>query len=287
MMSMLDDPGIKQDIANLEQKKLLLKQVIDVARALETMNEGLDSVLNLEVHSKDMPQGALDLFGTISEHIKSLPTARIQEYQANLERLVQGQLQQILAFAGIDFARDDAIELLTLSTEDQPRTALDLLTEFKRTAQTTLSLRVLLRKRGVQTAGTRLSVPRATLEAQVERLQAEEARQRVRVDEKIVDMQSDVERMIANPAYPDGMKQLLGEVLDGLRHDRERLRAGAPLASLDFIAGTEEIVAAPVEELTAPAPAVQQADDPAPRSFTDRASRWLNSPWDVSWEDLR
>jgi hypothetical protein len=286
-MPMLDDPAIKEDIASLEQKKLLLQQVLDVARAIETMNEGLDSVLNLEVHSKDMPQGALALFATISEHIKSLPTARIQEYQANLERLVQGQLQQILAFAGIDFERDDAIELLTLSTEDQPRTPLELLTEFKRTAQTTLSLRVLLRKRGVQTAGTPLPVPRAALEAQVERLQAEEARQRVRVDEKIVDMQSDIERMIANPAYPDGMKQLLGEVLDGLRHDRDRLRNGAPLASLDFVNGTEEIVAAPVEAMPASAPGERPADEPAPRSFTDRASRWLNSPWDVSWEDIR
>lgn len=287
MMSMFDDPGIKQDITRLEQKKLLLQQVIDVARALETMNEGLDSVLNLEVHSRDMPQDALDLFGTISEHIKSLPTARIQEYQANLERIVQVQLQQILEFAGIDFARDDAIELLTLSTEDEPRTPLDLLNEFRRTAQTTLSLRVLLRKRGVQTGGTRLAVPRDALEAQVERLQAEEARQRVRVDEKMVDMRNDVEAMIANPAYPKGMKQLLGEVLEGLVHDHARLRNGAPLASLSFVTGSEEIVATPVDEAPDPDPANAGADEPEQRSFTDRASRWLNSPWDVSWDDLR
>ena len=292
MIPAFDDPQLTSDIARIEQKREVLQQIIEIAKAIENMQESLDSVLTLGLPSADMPECALALYETVSENLKSLPVNKLKEYQQNLERIVKNQLNTILGYAGVDFESDDGVELLTLSSDGGGQSPLDLLEDFRRTAQTTVSLRVLLRKRGVATPGSQLPVPKKVIEHQLEDLKVQEGRQRERVKEKIGEMRDDIQGMIDNPAYPEGMKAMLHGVQDNLTADLQRLEAGAALNQLSFVAETEEIVATDlaaadtgieVEEIE-----IQALDDPSEKpGLSQVASRWLNSPWDVSWEEAK
>lgn len=287
MIPAFDNPDLTSDIAKIEEKREVLQQVIDIARAIENMQESLDSVLTLGLPSQDMPAHAMALYETVSENLKSLPVNKIKEYQENLEKIVRNQLNTILGYAGVDFDSDEDVEVLTLSSGSTGQTALDLLEDFRRTAQTTVSLRVLLRKRGVATPGAQLSVPKTVIENQLAELKVQEQQQRKKVEHKIEEMRNDIQVMIENPAYPENMKTMLRGVQQNLTADIDRLQKGAPLNRLSLVVDTEEIVASGVVEEAEEIEIHGVEEEGKKAGLTHLASRWLNSPWDVSWDDVK
>ena len=213
---------------------------------------------------------------------------KIKEYLANLERIIKNQLGRILQFSGVDFSSDEAVETLYLTSDESEQSPLQLLEDFRRTAQTAVSLRVLLRKRGVATPGSALPVQKQIIHQQLEQLDAQEKQQRGKIKLKIVEMKDDISHMINNPAYPEGMKKILREVQANLTKDLQSLERGAPLSTLSFVTDADELTGLEeeqpeVEEITLTA----LPEEAEKTGFSAAASRWLNSPWEVSWEQIK
>jgi hypothetical protein len=278
---------MQNDIAKLEGKRKILQQIVEITNALESMQESLNAVLVLGVASKDLPEDALNLYSSLSDSLRNLPIKQVQLYYANLETLIKSQLETILHYSGLDYSRDENIEFISLSSGDEEDTTspLNMLDEFKRTAQTAVSMRVLLRKRGVPTPGATIPVSPEVIKKQLVDLDNQEKQQRQKAEKKIDEMKADVTNMLDNPQYPEGMKEVLKGVISSLDQDKKLLQSGASLSKLSFVAEAEEIVdveGLAVEEsikITAVAEPVENS------GFSERASRWLNSPWDVSWKD--
>ena len=278
--------SMQNDIANLEDKRRILQQIVDITNAIESMQDSLNAVLVLGVSSKEIPEKALNLYSSLSDSLRNLPVKQIKVYFDNLEAIIKSQLEKILHYSGLDFSDGEEIEFISLSSEEAKENPLDLLDEFKRTAQTAVSLRVLLRKRGVPTPGSAIPIAPEVIKKQLVELDNQEQQQRAKAEQKIDEMQADVENMLANPDYPDGMKDILKGVVSNLQRDKKLLSSGASLSKLSFVAESHEIVG--VEEI-----AVEESievteleeTDPA-MGFSDVASRWLNSPWDVSWKEI-
>ncbi|MEJ2591049.1 MAG: hypothetical protein P8178_06575 [Candidatus Thiodiazotropha sp.] len=289
MQPLPPDDELKNDISRIEQKRQLLERIVDITHAIENMQASLNAVLVLGVASKDLPADALNLYSSLSASLCNLPVKQIERYYDNLEILIRKQLNRILEYAGLDFPEDDGVEFITLSSTRDGVDPLELLDAFKRTAQTAVSLRVLLRKRGVATPGAAIPVSPQVIRQQLVRLEEQEQIQRTRIKHKIVEMQEDVRRMIDNPAYPAGMQAMLREVVGNLQQDLDQLARGAPVDRLSFVAEMQEIVpveaqAVEMEEITIEAPAPVSAET---SGFSGKAMRWLNSPWDVGWDDLQ
>jgi hypothetical protein len=286
-----DNQALKQDVTALEQKRQILEQIVDITRAIESMQESLNAVLVMGVASKELPEEALKLYSSISGSLRNLPINRVKEYHANLELIVRKQLNTILNYSGIDFSSDEEVEFITLSSDDDAQSPVEMLNAFKRTAQTAVSLRVLLRKRGVQTPGSALPASADILKQHLSHLDKQESQQRGRIKNQIEGMREDILRMIDNPSYPDAMKAMLHDVAGNLDKDLLLLERGFPVDRLSFVAESETIqVTDPaereVEEITIEG--VAPADELVSQSgFSNAAMRWLNSPWDVSWEDVQ
>ncbi|PVV10045.1 MAG: hypothetical protein B6D77_09040 [gamma proteobacterium symbiont of Ctena orbiculata] len=285
-----DADALQADISSLESKRQILKQIVDITKAIESMQDSLNAVLVLGVDSKDIPEDGLNLYSSLSDSLRNLPVSKIKQYFNNLELIVKGQLEKILRYSGLDYSGDESIEFISLSSDASDANPFDLLDEFKRTAQTAVSLRVLLRKRGVATPGSPIPVSASLIKEQLLHLEAQEGQQRVRAKEKIVEMQDDVKAMLENPNYPDGMKQVLRGVVDNLERDIRLLDKGASLNKLSFVMESEEVLS--VEETNIEVAEVEAIeiggveDEQTDMSFSSAASRWLNSPWDVSWGDI-
>ncbi|MCG7963193.1 MAG: hypothetical protein N0E54_10875, partial [Candidatus Thiodiazotropha taylori] len=230
---------------------------------------------------------ALNLYSSLSDSLRNLPIKQVQLYYSNLETLIKSQLEKIMQYSGLDYSKDENIEFIALSSDDEEasESPLDMLDEFKRTAQTAVSMRVLLRKRGVATPGSTIPVSPEVIKRQLVDLDNQEKQQRKEAGEKIEEMQADVQGMLDNPDYPEGMKEILKGVVSNLEQDKKLLNAGASLCKLSFVAEAEEIVDVQdveVEETIEITGVAEPADE---SDFSERASRWLNSPWDVSWKD--
>ena len=275
----------------MERKRQILEQIVEITRAIECMQESLNAVLVMGVASKDLPEEALRLYSDLSGSLRNLPVNKVKDYYANLEILVRKQLNQILNYSEVDFSDDDQVEFITLSSEPDTPSPVELLNAFKRTAQTAVSLRVLLRKRGVPTPGSALPAPAEQLKRHLQHLNQQEQVQRGRVRHQIEEMRDDIGRMIDNPAYPEAMKAVMRDAVGNLDKDLELLERGAPVDRLSFVAESESFAAAEsdamlVEEIVIEdvAPAAGASARP---NFSETAVRWLNSPWDVSWDDLQ
>jgi hypothetical protein len=277
------------DIANLEDKRKLLQQIVEITKAIEKMQESLNAVLVLGVPSKEMPEKALRFYSALNESLRNLPVKQIKVYYQNLETVIKRQLEKILHYSNKDFSSSDNIEFITLSSErdDSEQNPLDLLDEFKRTAQTAVSLRILLRKRGVQTPGATIPVSPAVIKQQLTELDRQEKIQRTKVEKKINEMQQDLESMLANPAYPEAMKEMFKGVVSNLKRDKKLLQSGAPIKKLSFVVETQEIVGVEefVEEEAIEITGLENEQEQA-MSFSKAASEWLNSPWSVTWKDI-
>jgi hypothetical protein len=296
MTPSIDTKEFREDISKIEQKRQMLEKIVDITRAIESMQESLNAVLVLGVSSQQLPKDALNLYTALSASLRNLPVTKIQQYYANLETLIKRQLGSIMGAAGSDFYAADDIEIITLSSEEEEEDPLAMLDAFKRTAQTAVSLRVLLKKRGVQTAGSALPIEPEAIKQQLSHLETQETHQRGRIKGKIEEMQADLGQMIANPSYPEPMKQMLKEVVANLEQDLVQLARGAPVERLSFLADADDIVAVQAESMletevieveeilidTVPAESATRT-----AGFSRAAARWLNSPWDVSWDEAR
>lgn len=285
MSNLLKESALQEDFSTIEEKRRVLEQIVDIAKAIEHMHDSLESVLILGVSSKEMPEGALNIYSTLSDNLRNLPVNKIKEYLQNLEKIIKNQLEKILHYSGVDFTSDEAIEILYISSDSSEENPLELLEDFKRTAQTAVSLRVLLKKRGVATPGSALPVPQDVIVKQMERLDVQEQKQRTKIKFRIMEMKEDIDKMINNTNYPDGMKELLIGVRCNLENDLDSIESGGELSRLNFTVDAEEITSfkeSSTEEEKTP----QHAEDKKKMGFAGATSRWLNSPWDVTWKDI-
>ena len=283
------DNELQQDIARIDGKRKVLEQIVEITRAIEQMQDSLNAVLILGAPSSELPQEAAKLFQELSGSMQNLPTNQIKDYLKKLQTVINSQLEGILKYSDLDFDADETIEILTMSGDsaDTRATPLDMLNDFKRTSQTAVSLRVLLKKRGVSTDGAVIAVPKEVIDKQYKELEEKEQQQRVKVKGKVEEMKEDINVMIDNPSYPDAMKEVLRGVLDNLDSDIRLVDSGGSLDKLSFVMETQEFGEAVQQEDDVEEIVLETPDETNKRSLANKANEWLNSPWSVSWKDIK
>ena len=283
------DNELQQDIARIDGKRKVLEQIVEITKAIEQMQDSLNAVLILGAPSSELPAEAAKLFQELSGSMQNLPTNQIKDYLKKLQAVINSQLEGILKYSGFDFDSDEAIEILTMSGDsgDTKATPLDMLKDFKRTSQTAVSLRVLLKKRGVSTEGAVISVPKEVIEKQYKVLEEKEQQQRVKVKAKVEEMKDDINTMIDNPSYPDAMKEMLQGVLSNLDGDIKLIESGGNLDKLSFVMETQEFGEAVQQEDDVEEIVLETPDEEKKRGLANKANEWLNSPWSVSWKDIK
>lgn len=280
---------IKKDISDIDDKRKVLEQIVNITTAIEQMQDSLHSCLVLGLPSKEFPKEALQLYKSLSGSIQHLPVSKVKEYLNNLETVINSQLKKILQLSGMNFSSDETVEILFLSSESEENSIIDLLNDFKRTAQTAVSLRVLLKKRGVSTPGSVMPVSREMIQQQLQHLEEEDKQQRSKIKVQIMEMKESLQVMIENPAYPEAMKSMLTGVMDNLENDLHCIDAGGKLEELSFVTENQELTV-PEEQSEEQNQAVQQNEPDSNKqksSLSKAANRWLNSSWDTSWQDVK
>ncbi len=277
---------LRLDLSGIEEKRRALNKIVGIARAIENLHQSLESVLILGASAKKIPEGALSLYKALSDNLQGLPVNTLKEYLVNLDMIVKNQLDKVLHYSGMDFSTDEAIETLYLTSDTSEKNLFDLVEDFKRTAQTAVSLRILLKKRGVSIPGSTLPVSQDAIHQQLNVLETQEQKQRAKIKTKITEMKEDLNAMINNPNYPDKMKELLSAVQGNLDKDLDKLDSGGALSQLSFVVDAEEITSVH-ESSSDEDPIPKPTEEKKEISLAEAANRWLNSPSDVTWKDSR
>ncbi|MCG8428818.1 MAG: hypothetical protein MI754_15800 [Chromatiales bacterium] len=270
----------------IEQRRLLLRRVVAVARAVQQMKKGLKAVLFLGVPADKLPGDVRRFFKGVAGQLKRQSTDKVLDYIERLERLIKQDLDLVIHYSEMDLEQVDEIDL--------PDDTLNLLREFKRRAQTSVSLRMLLQKRGVSVPEPAVSLPVEKIRERLDDLETKEKIQRKKAVEQMRLMQEDLTRMMKEPGYTEEMKKVFSTVIAGLERDLKAIASGISLDKLPF--SFEQVdnprakqpvdyidpAAKPIVEKTA-----EQASEPQQEGFFKRLIRWLNTPWSVTWERIK
>ena len=297
----LSDIESLSSIEMVKGKRQLLKRVVLITRATERMQDSLKAVLILGQPSTDIPEGVLKYYHVLSNKIKQKPTEKINWYLNKLEELIKSNLQGIIDLS----MQEDETLLPGLSSQIEDEysdEAMNLLNDFKRQSQTAVALKILLQQRGVYTSGTTVKESVQQIEGHIERLERRERKQRKQLQQNISEMHADLSSMLGSDQYSDAMKKVFRKVMTDLENDQKIIERGERVDRLQLSfevvetgiknkkveTAEQQQVATETEEYLEEFDQIEASEKTSTKaSFLKTLYRWLNTPWNVKWRDIR
>ena len=305
------------ELSHLELQRQVLERLVRVARSLETLKHGLESVLD-QGHADQPLRPELEAtFHTLGGKIRNMSDAEVLLRLKKLDRALAVSFHRIQPWIEAENAEPDSAEDLS--------DAIELIAGFRRYAQTGLALRVLMRRRGVAVPDLVLPLERERLTQQLATLRAREGEARNEVVGQLQAMAREMDRLLAVEASGEAMRQMLEAVRQDLVANIQHIKAGKPMHELPV----------PIEDVVLETPAAQKADaaPDIPKATAERPAKevsgkvvpenlvsekvksgpaaeapsatdgepsgprrhnllsdflvWLKSPWGVRWRDIR
>ena len=149
-----ESKNIPDELVSLEHKMDTLEGLMRIAQSMERLQDSLQSVLLLGKSASRIPKSILKTFESLSEKTLTQPTKSLQATLANLDKIIKLKLNTIMSLTSSESNQDpksNVFQVATIGEVDAEDRIHKLVYEFKRTAQTAVALRVLLKERGVFT----------------------------------------------------------------------------------------------------------------------------------------
>ncbi len=276
----------------IEQKRIALEAVVQLARSIEKFEQSLSAVLFLSGSAMKIPRTVLKTFRSLETQFEDRPNTELEQAIKGLEHLLQHDLAQIM---GITISEEQWKFSASRITEDntfaqEVDEISHLLDSLRRRAQTTVYLRLLLRDRGVHTDPLLFSVSDEDIQVHITQLLAEEAICRSRIIEDVQIICGDIEQMLSSHELPGYVIKDLSETRHNLEANLRMLRAGKKIEDIPFSFETISVVNPMGEsfdiELANPS-SIPASEKPHRRSLFNSLLLWLTTSWRTSWSDIR
>lgn len=241
----------------VRQRRVALERVVQSAQAVEYLRRGLRAALLLKGTPRQIAEQAGDWPLRAEHAVRVQPSRDLLRRLEQLDRQVRGQAERILTFAHGEEELLAAFGALDETGRVEVEQVLKLLAGFRRDAEMAVTLRLLLRERGVAVHPLRLALPPAETRERVARLRARERLCRRQVYQHVQALRQDLERLLVNDGLATAARHSVGVACQGLEDDLEHLQRGG---SVDHLPVPLDVV-----ELDQPAPlaSLGQASEPA------------------------
>lgn len=285
----------------IKQKKSALQRLVKLAVNLNRLNSGLQSILVLGKSVITIPPKILNSFKLFSKKLEPLPTDKLQNTLSSTEIKIQNDIKQVLEFSQKDEAELTEYmahkeELLIGSIENSFG---DYVNDFKKKAQASIAIRIVLKARNALMSAFLLPVPEEFIKKQINVLDKRENNCRKRIKKEMTDLYKEISGFINDENCPEELKEELlttkHQIVDNINH----FNAGHDLESMPIIFESIELSAEveeqPVKEIkkTPKEPSdeiLEKVKDikttPVKRSFLSRVWEWMTSPMNRSWKDI-
>ncbi len=269
---------------NVEYKQLLsrkhaLEQMIMAADRVERLHSGLQAAVQMGKPTNMIGKSALRFYEGLSESIRVQPSIKIRELLKQLEARMAASLQMVM-----EYADKESEQALDSAVEDEVN---NLINNFRRTSWTAVSLRILLNERGESTSAAVLPVEQAKLREKASEIAEKEKNCRVKVEADIEKVRSDASDMLKIPGLPDAMRDMLRATVSQMDENLNHVRSGKSIESLphtvEVVELSEEMEIQPIAVEEKP----QQQSTGKGAGLAGQLDNWLNSPWDVSWDEAK
>ena len=286
--------NIPDELVSLEHKMDTLEGLMRIAQSMERLQDSLQSVLLLGKSASRIPKSILKTFESLSEKTLTLPTNKLQATLANLDKIIKLKLNTIMSLTSSESNQDprsNVFQVASLGEVDAEDRIHKLVNEFKRTAQTAVALRVLLKERGVFSKPIDISKNNELINTQLNNLKQQQQSYRKKITNGIKELQNDAAIIFKNTKMPIESRKVAKQMFDFLQKDLLHIKAGKriedmPMAVEIFECGEDTEVVLEEEQDKKE----EEKLEKTPQTKKGRAKKlwhWLTTPTDVSWDDIK
>jgi len=314
-----------QELNALTQKRETLEKLVQFAVQITRLLDGMEAVQGVTKPEQMPQQKRTEFVSAISSRVQHLSSTDLQARLGKLDDLVKKDLTRILKIA--DTSESDYNRYIAPINNEAPQNSTEWLNksvyEFKRRSQTSAALRIVLIDQGVAVPKVELSVSPEHIRRQIDSLKQRESVYRMEMISQVQNLLEDVDKFVANPAFPEDLKQHMLTLREELTESKQILESGKSIEALPMVVHYIEIDNSDPFTLPAsndaPEPAAIEKDKPdtkppavtkedvpdkqaarkAPRTepdkppvpaiklgFFQKFMVWLSTPWYVKWKDI-
>ena len=285
-------------LALITEQRSALETVVKISLAITRMQSGLESMLTLGRENSELSEEQIKTFEIISNSIQHLPTDKLKSSVSHLDSYINNSLHDVME----QVAQGE--KLLTNAPVDAEK--LDgvhkdihiQLNTFRRKSQTAFVVRMLLRKRGINTSPFKLPISESIITDKIDELESKEKNCRQCIGNEIDTMEAYVDNLLETEGLPESTREEMQEVKSSLQKNRQHLLAGKPIEDLPIVfeiveMGEEsKVYDLGSDVLNEEEPPQEKAEATTEqhhihRGFFSRIKYWLTSPVDVSWKDTK
>ena len=313
---------LAKELTALQQKREALEQLIHFAKQIVQSSDGLDAVQLITSPSQKPDDRQLGNLDALIKHFDQEPNAKLSIHMENLDSIIGKKIHEILEIANTSeeqfkrkFARSSLREIKTSYEVIGKK-----LIEFKRYAQSSAAVRIVLQQRRIQVKPAKFPVLSNILNEQVNELKSREVECKRKVKNEITALINDTDKLMQKEGFPKEMISQMQQTHQHLSQALESLNAGNSLEDISVyvesielgdVSGNgiyEKIVmpdddenkaknseqAVPQTENSKPKPppaSKPPIEEPSPMStqagFFRILKLWLFTPWKIRWRDIK
>lgn len=284
-------------LALITEQRSALEKVVKISLAITRLQSGLESMLILGQETSQLSQGHIKTFEIISKSIKHLPTDKLKSALTHLDSYINTALHSVmdLVAQGETLLVEDDVDAGKLGNIHKDIHS--RLNTFRRKSQTAVVVRLLLRKRGINTAPFSLPIPESSITDKITELEGKEKHCRQRIKNEIDIMETYVDSLLKTEGLPASTCEEMREVKASLQKNRQHLLAGRPIEEMPIVFEIIEMgdeskiydLGSDALNEEQPIPDEAQAEteqNRMRRGFYSRLKDWLASPVNVRWKDI-
>jgi hypothetical protein len=287
----------------LTSKRAALEKLIHITTGIQRQQRALEQLALVAKPSQEFPPKIAAYLEKLEHKYSELADELLNQRLVLIERSTNEVIGKIAKFAhlGIDELRYSETQELSVEAFQ------NLIKEFEQRTQSSLTLRFLLKKRGLSLNAFKLPFPQDAIAEQVETLKDREDHCVVQIKTEAQTIIKDTRALLTKPSVPDKMKQQLQEVEQAMVVNLKHLADGGSVASIPNKFEVVILQAGPSDKEEPvqgeePAPEANEAEPSSAVQADSKAQvcapqkklstfrlfiKWLNTPMGVSWKMLK
>ena len=284
-------------LALISEQRSVLEKVVKISLAITRLQTGLESMISLGKADSELSEEQVQAFEIISTSIQHQPTDKLKSAVAHLDSYIHNAFFGVLTLVeqGEKWLSADTIDPVEFEkTHHNIHRNLNI---FRRKSQTAVVVRLLLKKRGINTPPFDLPIPEADITEKVSELKDKEKSCRHRIDKEIDVMVIYVDKLLETKGLPEATVKEMQDVKDSLQKNKQHLRAGKSIEELPIVfeiieMGNEQtnyyLDNEPLDDdsPTENKELLETSPEKIQRGFFNRVKAWLSTPLNVGWKDI-
>jgi hypothetical protein len=304
-----EELNYNDELSVIEHKKETLEKVLRITHTLNHLLASLESVNYLNQTTFRLPPALLRFYRSLDNRYQYKPNVLIEKCFHDVQAKLEEDFHTLMKISNLSDA-----EFGELINEPESSSFVvnieKAVNEYRRRAQTAISLRLILKERGIRAPRMDLDINEEEFVQTIRMLSSKRQNYIEKVVNSMMELASDMDTLInSNTGLSEERIEEMKILKQGLLANIKHLHEGKSIDDLPYnfevveageaLPPDQEVNETEVKQIDAPVQTqekcvkperiehVSRLSDANDKGLIQRTMKWLNSPWNVKWDQVK